>query len=222
VVFGLTCTLEAPYCASFRKPTSTSFLATYNVIPFTTLRGLVANALGYRRADLSLQEEIELGVRPETQAPACREMVKLLKFTGRGQRAAGSLYGYPSSPMYREFLVYPTYKAFIVGEDEGLIEEIGRRLADPKRPLYIGQSDDMVAISSIELFPALARKTVEQSHAVVDQILPNCQLTRLPLAYEADKRIEYSPALSIAESYPVRLNEQESLWDFGGEYVKTF
>ncbi|MCK5177807.1 MAG: CRISPR-associated protein Cas5, partial [Candidatus Aenigmarchaeota archaeon] len=41
--------LEIPYLSTFRKPLSTISILTYNIPPFTTIQGLLANAFGMER-----------------------------------------------------------------------------------------------------------------------------------------------------------------------------
>ena len=52
--------LEGLYFTSFRKPTSTSLIMSYTVPPYTTIRGLIANALGIERDNYLLQDEIKI------------------------------------------------------------------------------------------------------------------------------------------------------------------
>jgi len=70
-LYGFIADAEMPYFACFRKPTSTSLVLTYPVPPFTTIIGMVANALGYSRPKyfegiVKLQEVLWLNLRPLT------------------------------------------------------------------------------------------------------------------------------------------------------------
>ena len=50
---------------------------------------------------------------------------------------------YPSAPMFKEYLVNPKYELFVGGQ-ENIITKIHEALVYPERPLYLGQSDDLV------------------------------------------------------------------------------
>lgn len=62
----------------FRKPTNTAYLDTYCVPPPTTIRGLLSNAIGLSRGDLSLQDKLLLGVR-KNSGETMVEYAQLLK-----------------------------------------------------------------------------------------------------------------------------------------------
>ena len=53
-MLGFKFTIESLYFTSFRKSTSTSLLSSYKIPPFTTIRGLISNALGLKRDDSSI------------------------------------------------------------------------------------------------------------------------------------------------------------------------
>jgi hypothetical protein len=48
--------------------------------------------------------------------------------------------------MYKYFLVRPTFRLFVASEDNDTVMEIVEALRHPYRPLYFGQSDDMVTV----------------------------------------------------------------------------
>jgi CRISPR-associated protein Cas5h len=48
--------------------------------------------------------------------------------------------------MYKYFLVRPTFRLFVASEDNDTVIEIVEALRHPNRPLYLGQSDDMVIV----------------------------------------------------------------------------
>jgi CRISPR-associated protein Cas5h len=140
---GLSFELELLYFSSFRKPTSTSLILTYPIPPFTTIRGLVSNALGLPRDDLFLQEQIKIGIAVKKFGYKNVELAKILKLK---ETSGDRTVQFPSSPMFREFIVNPQYIIYIGGEDE-IIMRIYESLRDPERPLYLGQSDDLVELN---------------------------------------------------------------------------
>ena len=60
---GIIIRCEVLYFVTFRKPASTSLILTYPIPPFTTIRGMIANALGLAQHDHSLQDQIKIGLR---------------------------------------------------------------------------------------------------------------------------------------------------------------
>lgn len=152
-VYGLAFDLDAPYTAAFRRFQTTSLFLSYPVPPFTTLRGLLANALGLAWAD-PLWEELErvllLNVAPLGPLQPQVHMVKLLKAVPRQDKEDSGL-RFPSSPVFQEFYVRPRYRVYCgiaAGEAEAAREVALLRdaLLDPARPLYLGQSDDLVDV----------------------------------------------------------------------------
>ncbi len=108
---GIAVDLELPYFASFRRPTSTSVVLTYPVPPFTTLVGLLANALGVHWADYDeamqhFRATLLVNMRPLRLERPSRELAKLLKLVGE-EREVRRPASFPSSPVFRYFLVRP-------------------------------------------------------------------------------------------------------------------
>jgi len=95
---------------------------------------------------LSLQEGTKIGIQRLGVKGISRELCKILKLKKAGE---GFKRVFPSSPMFKNFLVGPKYRVYIVGESN--IESLFERLKDPARPLYLGQSDDMVDVSNVDL-----------------------------------------------------------------------
>ncbi len=225
---GFAADLEVPYFASFRRPASTSVVLTYAVPPFTTLLGLMANALGvhwadYEEAVQDLQERLHLNVRPLVRERPSRELAKLLKLVGeeREERRPAS---FPSSPMFRYFLVRPAYRLFVASDDEGLVEELYGALARPARPLYLGRSDDVVVVSLVWR-GAVRQVNSREAWALVPTLQDGGsggELLRLPLAFKGGRDLLYSPVLVLAARFPLQLPEAQRMWQFGAETVHLF
>ncbi len=141
-MWGLEFKLDALYFASFRRSVSTSLILSYITPPYTTLRGLIANALGMKRDDYSIQDWAKIGISSPENLNKSREIAKILKLKG-----TGGTYNkvFPSSPIFREFLIAPTYRIYLAGEKDK-IDCISSALQQPKRPLYLGTSDDLIDI----------------------------------------------------------------------------
>ncbi len=75
--FGLKFRADSPYFTTFREPTSTSLILSYAIPPYTTIRGLISNALGLPRDDLRVQDWFRIGIKP-LRFEKSREMAKIL------------------------------------------------------------------------------------------------------------------------------------------------
>ncbi len=222
---GLIVDLELPYFASFRRPTSTSVVLTYPVPPFTTLIGMVANALGVHWADYDevmhhFQAALLMNLRPLSLERPSRELAKLLKLVGE-EREERRPVSFPSSPIFRYFLVRPAFRIFMASEDGELVGEIEEALANPARPLYLGRSDDPVVVQVVW------RGKVEQVEAQdAWALVPSAEaeasegeLLRLPLAFRRGRDLVPSPLLLLPQSFPLRLPRPQTLWQFQRETV---
>ncbi len=215
VSWGLYFDLECPYFACFRHPTSTSLIQTYPVPPFTTIRGLIACALGLPRNAFFLQDCFQIGLRPLERVEVTRELAKLLKLIPRDVERRPNVF--PSSPMYRYFLARPAYRVYIEGYEE-IIDTVRESLLNPQRPLYLGQSDDMVTISKPVKMEILQTQTVEV-FSIIEGIYAGCELLKLPLRFEDVDTLVYTSVLSMPPTYPWKLEKPHLLWQFGTETV---
>lgn len=216
---GVILDLDCPYFACFRQPTSTSVVLTYPVPPFTTLRGLLANALGLSRNDFSLQEKLWLGVRPLRPIVASRELAKVLKFIrGKEKDVRSTPSSFPSSPMHRSFLVQPAYRVYLSSEDYELLDALVDALRRPRRPLYLGQSDDVVVVQTVQRVQ-ITQVRSRRVHSMIGGIYPGCELLKLPLRFEDENTLVYTGTLSLPPRFPWELDHEANLWDFAGETV---
>jgi CRISPR-associated protein Cas5h len=227
LLHGFIADAEMPYFACFRRPTSTSLMLTYPVPPFTTVVGMIANALGisrpvYFEGIAKLQEILWLNLRPTAslQRPS-RELAKILKLVGevREQRQPTS---FPSSPMHKYFLVRPAFRFFVASEDKEAIGEVTGALRRPKRPLYLGQSDDMVVVKVVWQGEVSPTESDEAWAMLIGAWVSEGQpveLLRLPLAFATERQTLYSPLLSLPTQFPFRLPRSEPMWRFGEETV---
>ena len=227
VLYGFVADAEMPYFACFRKPTSTRLMLTYPVPPFTTIVGMIANALGVSRPQYfeciaELQKLLWLNLRPITpsQRPS-RELAKILKLVGeeREQRQPTS---FPSSPMHKYFLIRPAFRFFVASENKEAISEIAAALRQPQRPLYLGQSDDMVVVEVVwqgEVSPTESDQAWAMLIGARENDGQSVELLRLPLAFASERQLLYSPLLSLPTWFPFQLPSPEPMWRFGNETV---
>lgn len=223
---GLIIDIEVPYFACFRKPTATSVVMTYPVPPFTTIIGLVANALGIPRQRYFegiswLQERLKLNVRSlkPLERPT-RELAKILKLVGEAREELRPV-SFPSSPMYKYMLIRPSFRIYLAGEEKGFLEEIAAALGNPQRPLYLGQSDDMADVSiawegEVKVTEGREAWGLVPMPEVEGQRL---ELLRLPLIFESERVLRYSPILGLPERFPLRLPRAVKLFLFDDEGV---
>ncbi|ALM74691.1 CRISPR-associated protein Cas5 [Thermococcus barophilus] len=225
-MLGLKFRVEGIYFVSFRKPTTTALSLTYLLPPFTTIRGLIANALGLPRDSFEIQEWFKIGIKPDGRPQKNKEMAKFLKFIKRDKETR-YLRTFPSSPVHREFLVRPSYWLYLVGE-ENKIKGIYKALSNPKRPLYLGTSDDLVDLEVFE--PIKVEKTQSNEvHSILDGVYEGCLIENLPYRFVPvkDKRgnlkevhLEYK-LVSIPRAFPYVVENPIEVWDFDREFVRV-
>jgi len=214
---GLVFDLEVLYFSTFRKPNSTSLILTYTIPPFTTIRGMIANALGLQRDDYSLQDEIKIGIAVKEFGFKNTEMAKILKLKENKNRP---IRNYPSSPMFREYVFNPEYTVFL-GSDEYAINKIFNALKFPERPLYLGQSDDLV---DLKIYSPIDIEEVEADYvdSVVEEIMPGATIEKLPYKFfeENGKYSVEFKLVSIPKSLPIKLSIEKKLWKFKNKVIQ--
>lgn len=143
----LSCRLDVPYWCSFRVPYTINVHFTYPVPPLTTLKGLVAAALGYPADHLDPLKDLSFGVAVEDHGNLLETYSRIIKWDRRkpeqGMRTL----------VMKQKLHRPTYRVYVGGEWERM-KEIGVALENPTFPLFLGESDDIVEVSEIELHRA--------------------------------------------------------------------
>lgn len=215
-MIGFKFRLDVVYFTTFRKPTSTSLILSYSIPPYTTIRGLLANALGMKRDDYSLQDWFKIGIKPLSFSNRSREMAKLLKLKGTGENYVRV---FPSSPMFKEFLVSPAYEIYLAGDDEK-IKQIHHALLQPARSLYIGASDDL---ADIELSKPTQIQEISATkiYAVVEGVHEKCFVESIPYKFiknGKDFSVEYK-TVSIPQNNVITVKNEIECWKFDDETV---
>ncbi len=215
---GIILDLEVLYFSTFRKPSSTSLILTYSIPPYTTIRGMISNTLGLQRDDYSLQEEIKIGIAVIDLGFKNTEMAKILKLKENKNHPVRD---YPSSPMFREYIVNPKYKIYL-GGNEDIINRIYNALKSPERPLYLGQSDDIVDLS---IRPPININGIETNRfdSVIDEaIVPNSVIERIPYKFHKEKErysVEYK-IVSIPKEFPVDISNRKKAYKFLNKNIR--
>ncbi len=208
---GLEFKLDALYFATFRRPVSTSLILSYITPPYTTLRGLIANALGMKRDDYSIQDWVKIGISPPENLNKSREIAKILKLKGTGTTYTKI---FPSSPIFREFLIAPTYRIYLAGEKDK-IDCIHNALQQPQRPLYLGSSDDLTDVEVSKPAEINEVKT-KQVTGIIGGIHEKCRVENVPYKFirkNNDFSIEYK-TISIPPTSTITLKEEIDCWKF--------
>ena len=217
---GLILEIEVLYFSTFRKPNSTSLILSYSIPPFTTIRGMVSNALGLQRDDYFLQKEIKIGISVVNSGFKNTEMSKILKLKENKNHA---IRDYPSSPMFREYIVNPEYKIYLLG-NEDIINWIHKYLVFPERPLYLGQSDDIVDVKSSKPLDVYEIES-NRMHSITDELMiPNSIIEKLPYKFYKEKekyKIKYK-IVSIPKNLPIDLSQKRKVYRFADKNVQMF
>ncbi len=186
---GITIDCEVLYFATFRKPSTTSLILSYSIPPFTTIRGMLSNALGLAQDDLSLQEKIKIGIQVVEAGDKSGKNVEMAKILKLKEGKVSHPSHYPSSPMFKEFLIKPKYRLFVAGDDETICE-IHYALNNLKRPLYLGQSDDLVDLNVSEIID-VEEVTSNSFHSVVEGVHPGGVVENIPYVFNKEGK-DYS------------------------------
>jgi len=225
---GLSFDIEGIYFNCFRKPMTTSAIITYSVPPFTTIRGLVANALGLpafplcKEKHIELQEKISIGLLPLRLSDPSAELTKVLKLKAKGKKRYFERL-FPSSPMFKEFLVNPKYRVFIVGE-EPLISKLYKKILNSERPLYLGKSDDFVDIQQIKFISdiELKKKKSNKIWGLVGGIQKGCEIIKLPYKFSDDGKSLEQILVSVPSKQPILLEKKVESHEFNGKNICLF
>lgn len=173
----LKATLEVPFWCSFRVPTAVNFHPTYPVPPMTTLYGLIAAAMGWPSDDYSQLENLEISVVLVESGERIEGYNKIIKWDRRDREMR--------TLIMRHKLIQPVYQLLAKGSEK-LITEIKAALEDPYFPLCLGESDDLVEVKDIGIYPVVMEETKE-----INSLLPQdkgrpsnqVQLLHLPVNF---------------------------------------
>ena len=234
---GLSFEVEGLYFVCFRKPTTTSTILTYPVPPFTTIRGFLANALqlksdSYYLSELSIPDspdsshtpnilyDLRIGIEVIDPVETSAELAKVLKLI---PRVSGYQRSFPSAPMHREFLVKPRYRIYLASENS-VIEEIAAALTDPQRPLYLGQSDDMLDYTEPHVVEVEETESAELD-SIAENVHQDCDVLRLPFRFvrkgKDDWDLEYL-LVSVPKNRKLKAAQTVKCWRFGEKLVAAY
>ncbi|MEF8848499.1 MAG: CRISPR-associated protein Cas5 [Candidatus Thermoplasmatota archaeon] len=247
-MYGVRIKTDIPYFANFRKPTSTSNLTTYSIPPYTTIRGLLSNALGLMRDDYKLQDwNLKIGIEPNKQGDKNIELTKILKLVARERafkckecgfimkqstkrkkckKCEGEVKeipnykrNFPSAPMFQEFIVQPSFDIYLISSKEN-IQKINKAIKNPKRPLYLGNSENLVTLKAATPIE-VDEKMGKQTSTVVEGFHKNSFIEKLPYKFHKTGRrfqLEYK-TVSIPKGEMLKFRKEKSLFEFNGKKI---
>ncbi len=142
--------LEVPFWCSFRDPTGINVHTTFRLPPLTTLYGLVANALDLSQDDYSLRPSLRFAIGIERPGELVESYSKIMKVreakTPEEAAKPGNIF--ISTSVIKQKIVSPAFWVYILAKRDEL-ERLQKALHDPARPLYLGESDDVVDLTQI-------------------------------------------------------------------------
>jgi CRISPR-associated protein Cas5h len=159
--------LEVPFWCSFRDPTGINVHTTFRLPPLTTIYGLIANTLNLSQDDYSLRSSFRFAigiVRPGDLVETYSKIMKIRE-AKTPEEAARPGNVYISTSVIKQKLIHPAFHVHILA-DRNILERVGMAMANPARPLYLGESDDVVDIVDPEIHLAAAIETTHLDSAI--------------------------------------------------------
>jgi len=126
-----------------------------------------------------------------------------------------------STQIHRQRILNPKFRVYICSEENddfwGL-NNIFNVLKNPKRPLYIGESDDVVNILNLEIVELNENKHNSKIHSVLPGIYANSELVKIPikLKYDIDHPNNHYKICSIPKG---DINESIESYSHNGENI---
>jgi len=224
---GVIADLHIPYEACFKRPGSGSVSLTFPVPPFTTLKGMCANACGlhWDAADKvdDFFSKLQVNIAPLTPIPEPAEVLSSrLKLGGKSDNFKIRDTEFPTSPIHEYVLINPSYRMYAAADD-GWGEKLIEGLKSPARGLYLGRSDDMVIVEIQDVYEDLEEKNTERLKGLVprDKAKNGGEVIRLPASSKEGKTDSWSPPLLIpeADQEDMELSEEVKAWFFSDDDV---
>lgn len=212
-MLGFKFTLESLYFTSFRKVTSTSVLLSYRIPPFTTIRGLISNALGLKRDNFQVQDLIKIGIKWDN-VQLSSEMSNVLKLKKEGNENYKRYF--PSSPIFKEFLVNPIFDIYVGGNDEDIIK-IHNALKNPKRDLYIGSSDNLVDLNIFDCIELVEEKS--NPNSVLEGIHEHCFIDKIPYKFYKIGKSQFNLEKKVISIPTGDIDYVTDVFDFYGDKI---
>jgi len=188
----LTFKLICPFWASFRNPSTVNVHVTYPFPPLTTLYGFLNAARGMPQDWCLDRDDWQISMVVESRGKLIETFSKIMKVyedktkiteEERKKRIlGGSSKGlFDRTTLIRQKLLGSCYIVYLKAKPD-LLAEAKHALEDPKWPLYLGESDDLVDIVSPHIATA-SPKPAQHIHSVIPGIVEGCKLVNIPIRY---------------------------------------
>ena len=108
----------------------------------------------------------------------------------------------------RQRIIKSSYSVFMCSEnnEEYSLDAISEKLRNPQRPLYCGESDDVIElfVYEVEHIPEITKK-INKIHSVLPGVYSNSTIVNIPVALRNQPAIEQRKVCSV----PINVIEQE-------------
>lgn len=103
-----------------------------------------------------------------------------------------------STQINRQRYIEPKFSVFLLSDDdkEYSLKNIKSALINPKRPLYLGESDDVVDIMNVSLVD-IQNNSSSCISSIIPGLYPNSELIKIPTNLKFDTEREYYSLCSI-------------------------
>lgn len=122
-----------------------------------------------------------------------------------------------STQIIRQRLIEPYFSIYILSDlendEEFSLKNIKKALEDPKRPLYIGESDDVVNILGMSIVN-IEENISNNISSVLPDIYSNCELIKIPSHLKFDTENEFYTLCSIPNG---DLDQEVECYSYDGE-----
>lgn len=219
----LRATLDVPFECSFKKAGEMNALRTYKVPPIPTIQGMIYSSIA--RPSLLLQtsnrtmeketRDKEEKFRKEVRGK-CNFGIRIIQkgpeYTGLKNRhkvgRSNDDEQYITYVVNEETLIEPTYRIY-VGGPENFLTKFEKGLKNPKRPLYLGRSDDIVDIHDVNISEIEhVKETIS-----LDCVVPGSREEPSMLPVEPDKREGVSTKPAKVKTVSIEGGEVDSYYE---------
>ena len=221
--------LEVPFWCSFRDPTGINAHTTFRLPPLTTVYGLVANALDLPQDDYSLRPHLRFAVAVERPGELVESYSKIMKVreakTPEEAAKPGNIY--ISTSVIKQKLIGPAFWIYILANGVEL-QSLRKALFEPARPLYLGESDDVVDLMEIEIVNSVSVMTDRFDCAIPGVKEPQegetpASIINLPVHFTRRGKSDWGLHRRLytyqADGKPLVLKQPETAYPVGGKHV---
>lgn len=207
--------LDVPYWTSFTNPIMMNRYKTYKVPPPTAILGLLCNAFGLPQQEtleefserqqreifrnalgqnltfVEFRDSVEIYILVLKFGEVVVSYSNILKIDSHNP---GNKPYYLHTPLLREKIIQPRFRV-LMKSSKAMLERIATQLQAPKRPLYLGESDDLIVIAKpfSKWIVDDAKENITQGIVaeVVKGIHGNAELEQLPIRFHRKRQVDY-------------------------------